>query len=52
MFCGGGGGDAGGKKQDGKVGMKAAVEALGELWEEGQYEEQFDVEQFTKRLKR
>lgn len=28
------------------------MEALGALWSEGQYEEEFDVQGFAKRLKR
>lgn len=43
--------DAGAGKGAGKVGAKAAMEALGALWDEDQYEE-YDLQGFAKRIKR
>jgi TATA-binding protein-associated factor len=44
-----GAGAKGGAK---KSGLQAVLEGLGELWDEQQYEQQFDVRQFAQKLRK
>lgn len=43
-------GDGGGMKS-GKVGMKAILETLPDLWDQKQYEDEYDLSQFMAKLK-